>query len=406
MKRCRNLTLRVAWREIYAISHSLPVLLVLVGGVFLYGLLYNYMYAPNVVHEVPIAVVDHSQSALSRQYIRWMDATPGIQVTYRTQEMPEAKRLMQQAKVYGILYLPRDLTQRLYDGRPAVYPVYASTDAFLYYETIEKANLEVMEAIDDAYRMQFIATQSLPDLMAAATQSPVNVVGTALYNPTEGYGTYLIPSVLMIIIFQTLMLLVAMMTGDEHRLHLLFPYSRLHSTPLRTALSLVCGKSLTYILLYALFSLFLLGILPQLFAIPHRASALSLLVLLIPYLCSTSFLGLALSRWYTDAEAPVLLITFFSIGFIFLSGVSYPFELMPWYWQCAHYLIPAAPAVLAFVELNSMGATLTDVAPSIIALLLQTVIYFVGATYTYRHKLVNINRRESLPQNDSHPFVS
>ena len=387
MKRCRNLTLRVAWRELYAISHSLPVLLVLVGGVFLYGLLYNYMYAPNVVHEVPIAVVDHSQSALSRQYIRWLDATPGVQVVHRTQQMPEAKRLMQQAEVYGILYLPRDLTQRLYDGRPAVYPIYASTDAFLYYETIEKANLEVMEAIDGAYRMSLIATQPLPSLMAAATQSPVTVVGTALYNPTEGYGTYLIPSVLMIIIFQTLMLLVAMMAGDEHRLRLLRPYSRLRCTPLHAALSLVCGKSLTYVLLYALFALFLLGTLPQLFALPHRASVWSLAVLLVPYLCSPSFLGLALSRWYTDAEAPVLLITFFSIGFIFLSGVSYPFELMPWYWQCAHYLIPAAPAVLAFVELSSMGATLHDVAPSLIALTTQAAVYFVAAACTYRHKL-------------------
>ena len=381
------LTLRVAWRELYAISHSLPVLLVLVGGIFLYGLLYNYMYAPNVVHEVPIAVVDHSQSALSRQYIRWMDATPGVQVAHRTQQMPEAKRLMQQAEVYGILYLPRDLTQRLYDGRPAVYPVYASTDAFLYYETIEKANLEVMEAIDGAYRMSLIATQPMPNLVAAATQSPVTVVGKALYNPTEGYGTYLIPSVLMIIIFQTLMLLVAMMAGDEHRLCLLRPYSRLRCTSLHAALSLVCGKSLTYVFLYALFALFLLGILPPLFALPHRASVWSLAVLLVPYLCSTSFLGLTLSRWYTDAEAPVLLITFFSIGLIFLSGVSYPFELMPWYWQYAHYLIPAAPAVLAFIELNSMGATLQDVAPSIIALVLQSLVYFICAVMVYRRKL-------------------
>ena len=392
MKRCRNLTFRVAWRELYAISHSLPVLLVLVGGIFLYGLLYNYMYAPNVVHEVPIAVVDHSQSGLSRQYIRWMDATPGVQVVHRTQEMPEAKRLMQQGKVYGILYLPRNLTQRLYDGYPAVYPVYASTDAFLYYETIEKANLEVMEAIDGAYRMSLIATQPVPNLVAAVTQSPVTVVGRALYNPTEGYGTYLIPSVLMIIIFQTLMLLVAMRAGDEHRLRLLRPYGRLHCTPLHAALSLVCGKSLTYVILYVLFALFLLGILPLLFALPHWASVTSLALLLVPYLCSTSFMGLALSRWYTDAEAPVLLITFFSIGFIFLSGVSYPFELMPWYWQCAHYLIPAAPAVLAFVELSSMGATLQDVAPSIIALVLQSLVYFICAVVVYRRKVLVFSR--------------
>ncbi len=40
------------------------------GGIFLYGLLYNYMYAPNLVRKAPVAVVDLSHSALSREYIR------------------------------------------------------------------------------------------------------------------------------------------------------------------------------------------------------------------------------------------------------------------------------------------------------------------------------------------------
>ena len=78
------LCLRVAWREMRAIGHSYSVLLVLVGGVLVYGLLYNYMYAPNVVHDVPVAVVDHSCSSLSRQYVRWLDATPEAAVAHDT----------------------------------------------------------------------------------------------------------------------------------------------------------------------------------------------------------------------------------------------------------------------------------------------------------------------------------
>ena len=35
-------------REFLAISTSYAVLLVLMGGIFMYGLLYNYMYAPNM----------------------------------------------------------------------------------------------------------------------------------------------------------------------------------------------------------------------------------------------------------------------------------------------------------------------------------------------------------------------
>ena len=381
------LFLRIAYLEYRSIATNYAVLLVLVGGVFAYGVLYNYMYAPNVVREVPVAVVDHSHSAVSREYVRLLDATPEVTVAHSAQDMAEAKQLMLQAEVYGILYLPRDFEGRLLRGEPSVYPFYAATDAFLYYEAMERANLEVMEAMDGKYRMELIEYLSVGELAAVVTQSPVTVVGAALYNPIEGYGVYLIPSVLMIIIFQTMMMLVAMMSNRKSESSLLASCVQVQGRGVRLALALVCGKSFTYAVLYGIFVFFLVGLLPQFFDIPHGASWGALAALLIPYIWSTAFLGLALSRWYTDAEAPVLLIAFFSIGLIFLSGVSYPFELLPWYWQVVHYLIPAAPAVLAYVQLCAMDATLHDVWPQLLALWGQTAVYLTLAVWVYRRKL-------------------
>ena len=53
-------------REFKTIGTSYAILLVLMGGIFVYGLLYNYMYEPNLIRDAPIAVVDQSHSALSR----------------------------------------------------------------------------------------------------------------------------------------------------------------------------------------------------------------------------------------------------------------------------------------------------------------------------------------------------
>lgn len=40
-------------------------------------------------------------------------------------------------------------------------------------------------------------------------------MGMALYNYTDGYGTYLIPAVLMVVIFQTLVMVISMLSGKE-----------------------------------------------------------------------------------------------------------------------------------------------------------------------------------------------
>ena len=139
-------------REFLAISTSYAVLLVLMGGIFVYGLLYNYMYAPNIVTDVPVAVVDNSHSELSRNFIRWLDATPQAEISSQAMDYHEAKEWMKEGKVQGILYLPHDFEERVFRGDEAVFSLYATTDAFLYFEALQGASSRVMLAINDKYR--------------------------------------------------------------------------------------------------------------------------------------------------------------------------------------------------------------------------------------------------------------
>lgn len=139
-------------REFRAISTSYAVLLVLMGGIFVYGLLYNYMYAPNIVTKAPVAVVDNSHSSLSRQYIRWLSATPQVEIYAQAMDYHEAQEWMKQGKVQGILYLPHNFEDRVFQGEEAVFSLYATTDAFLYFEALQEASSRVMLAINDAYR--------------------------------------------------------------------------------------------------------------------------------------------------------------------------------------------------------------------------------------------------------------
>lgn len=373
-------------REFLAVSTRPAVLLVLMGGIFLYGLLYNYMYAPNKVTDMPVAVVDCSHSQLSRNYIRWLEATPQMEVYGLAGDFREAREWMKEARVQGIVYLPRDFEQRVYRGEEAVFPQYATTAAFLYFEALQGASSRVMLALSEECHPDILPFLSPQGMIAVAMAKPVRVEGTALYNFTEGYGSYLIPAVMMVILFQTLLMVIGMLTGEEcfsGSIRLYTPFG----SGWKAAGRVVLGKMLVYCSLYAVFSLFLLGLLPHFFSIPHIGNGGDIALMIVPFLMSTSFLGLTASRYFTDAEAPLLLIAFFSVGLIFLSGISYPLELMPWYWRAMHYLLPAAPGTLAFVKLNSMGANLADIRPEFTALWVQTLVYFLTSVWVYRQKL-------------------
>lgn len=372
--------IRHEWK---AIATNPAILLVLAGGIFLYGLLYNYMYAPNLVRKAPVAVVDLSHSALSREYVRWLDAAPQTSVYAQTPNILEARKWMKKGEVTGILYIPSDFETHVARGETSVFTLYAATDAFLNFKGLQEASSRVMLAVNDAHRRAGTVFLPPQGLLAVASSTPVSVSGTALYNYTEGYGSYLIPAVMIVIIFQTMLMVIAMLTGEEAEQRRKGIHS-MRARFLKDMLCIVSGRTFVYVMLYVVFSMFLLGLLPHIFSIPNIGSGWDIVTMMIPFLLATSFFALAVSRWFTDSEAPLLMIAFFSVGYIFLSGVSYPLELMPWYWQAAHYVFPVAPAVLAFVKLNSMCGSLADIWPQMLTLWIQVIIYGAWAVYTTR----------------------
>lgn len=369
--------------EFKTISGSFAIVLVLMGGIFMYGLLYNYMYAPDVVRNVPVVVVDNSKTELSREYIRLLNATPQVDVIATGEDYPQAQELMKKDEAAGILYLPYDFTDRVSRGDESVFIMYETTNAFLNYLAMQEASAGSMLALNDRYRPEMVVFLPSQDAAQLSVAKPINVAGTALYNYTEGYGTYLIPAVLIVIMFQTLLMVIGMVSGEERQFKLLQVYRPTFGQAGR----LVIGKTFVYMMLYAVFSLFLLGLIPLIFDLPDIGNVWNIIMLLIPFLMATSFFGLTASVVFTDSDAPLLMIAFFSVGLIFLSGVSYPLELMPWYWKLSHFLIPAAPATLAYVKLNSMGASMAEIHTEYVTLWVQCAVYFVLACWAYRYNI-------------------
>lgn len=372
--------------EFKTIGTSYAILLVLMGGIFVYGFLYNFMYAPNVVRDAPIAVVDDSHSTLSREYTRLIDAASDVKVLTNNVDFPAAKDLMKKNEVIGIIYLPSDFDTRVSRGEESVFIMYGTTAAFLYYSAIQQASSGAMLELNDRFRPEMLIFLPQQDVQQITMVVPADVTGTALYNYTGGYGTYLIPAVLIVIIFQTLMMVIGMISGDERDAGTIRRFAE-KGLGFGNMARIVTGKTFVYVMLYAVFSLFMLGVLPLIYQLPDIGSTLNIIALLIPFLIATSFFGLAASVFFTDSEAPLLMIAFFSVGLIFLSGVSYPMELMPWYWRMSHFIFPAAPATLAFVKLNSMGASMEEIHVEYITLWIQCVVYFVLACYAYRYNI-------------------
>ena len=370
-----NITFR---KELWDTASSLSAVILIVGGMIAYGILYNLLYRPNIVREAPIVVVDNSRTHLSRHLVSLVDASPSAEVVATAADLGEARTMLSRGEAAAILYLPHDMSRRIGRGEQAIFVTLSPTATFLYYEATAEAIADAMLALDSDTREDMLWTLPITLQEALSNRTTADVVGNALFNPTKGYADYLIPVVFVIIIFQTMVMIISMNSGGRAAMGI---------TPLRGReigfggrVIITLARSATYCLIYGLLAIFLVGLLPLIFDLPHLASTLNLMTLLLPFMLATSLFGQAFGRLFNDREAPVVLITFFSVGLIFIAGISYPLELLPIPWHATHYLLPAAPATLAFVELNSMSATLADIAPQLATLWLQAIAYLLLAT--------------------------
>ena len=331
------------------------VSLVILGGTVGYGFLYGLMYHPNIVTEVPVAVVDNSRTPTSRSYIRSLDATQGIAVYAQCAGMPEAEKLMESAKVKGIIHIPAEFAALAAQGREAYFTVYETTASFMYYLTIQASAASAMQHVNNTLRPH--AVQSLPlaqqPVMAQAPSLEIHTV--PVYNHNGGYGSYLLPIAIIVILFQTMLMSGGILAGSR----------TIH--PLRFLPKLAMG--------YMLLAFFLTGLIPRIFNLPTMANQVELFIFLLLYILTTAAFTGAVTLLFKDPEEVMLYVPFFSVGLIFLSGTSFPMVQIPHFWQMAHYLFPTSPAIVGYVKLNSMGGSLHNLHPQIMLLGAQLLIY-------------------------------
>lgn len=371
------------WRkEMTQVVKDEGVLIFFVFVPLVYPLLYSWIYNNEVVREVPVCVVDQSHSHLSREFIRMCDASSDVHVKYYAQDLDEAKSLVSRQLVKGIYLIPSSFAEDVYGLKRGVVSVYCDMSLMLTYKAIfQTAQMVTMEMGNELKTMlggRYTAREE-----AIATR-PLDYEDVPIFSPAGGYGSSILPAVLMLILQQTLVLGIGLSAGtarDENPYRSLIPVgdSRYEHT-----FPIVLGKSMCYLMIFMVMGAWLSVAVPRLFHFPQLATAGSLLCLMVPYILACTFFGMMVSCTVKYRENVMLIVVFVSVPLLFLTGVSWPQSSIPSYWQGVSWLFPSTFGARAYIRLNSMGADLSDVMPELRILWIQALCYFAVTLCVYR----------------------
>ena len=349
-----------------------------------YPLLYSWIYNNEVTHEVPVAIVDNSHSQMSREFTRMLDASPDTRVAVRCKSLAEAKDRVGRGEAYGVVYFPEDFQTKLNRMEQTHVGVYCDMSLMLAYKAIFQTCTAIQGNLNSKIQIELAGNYTNRE--NEISTKPLDFDEVAIFNNTAGYGNFIIPGVLMLIIQQTLLLGVGMAAGtarERNNYGFLVPIERHY----RGVMRIVWGKALAYFMIYTLMAAYLLAAVPYFFSFISLAGGKALIIFTLPYLLACIFFSMTISCLMRYRENVMLLVVFSSVPLLFMSGVSWPQSNIPAFWQGVSWLFPSTFGIRGFVRMNSMGATLQDVATEYRALWIQTIVYFILAHEVYRFQI-------------------
>lgn len=362
-----------------------------------YPLLYSWIYNNEVIRETPVAIVDMDHSALSREYIRKVDASPDVSVAYYCNSVDEGKDLVGRQEVRGVIFIPSDFAKKVNRSEQSYVSVYCDMSLMLAYKAIYQTTQAVASLM--SAQIQIDRSLSFNSHEDMQTTEPIRQEVVNIFNSTIGYGNAIIPPVLMLILHQTLLLGIGLAAGtarENNRYADLVPISHHYNGIFR----IVMGKGLCYFMIYMVMGTYVGLCVPRFFSFTTMNHAEYFFPFLVPYILAVTFFGMTVSGLVRHRENILLLVIFTSVPLLFLSGVSWPISNMPPFLRYFSYLFPSTFGLQGYMTLSSMGGTLNDIEFEYKGLWIQVFVYVFLTCLVYRRQisLAHTHNRERLDQ--------
>lgn len=367
---------RVWKNEFRLVIRDQGILIFLYLVPLLYPIVYALIYNPEMSRDVPVAVVDQSRSAKSRELARLIDASEGASVAGYTADMGEARRMMAEKKCYGIVLIDNHFEEKIGRGEQAVVTLYMDMSLLIRYKSMLLALTDATLQLGS--QIQF---ETLASLGALGPSLPETVESAyfPLGNPEQGFATFLLPGILVLIVQQTVVLAVCMAGGASYERRRRFGGIDPLDCPGTGSVSRMLGKAVAYIMLYVGPLVYIVYFVPMIFKYPQTGSLIDILLLCVPYMLAVVFFGMTLQMLVRERESSFLVIVFTSLIFLFLSGIPWPLYDMSPFYQLISACCPSTWAMQAFVRINANGATLDNVSHEYTMLWVCAAVYFLIA---------------------------
>lgn len=361
-------------------SHPRYLIILALGWAFSY-VFFITMMSEGTPEDLPIAIVDHDGSYLSRRLCHEINATQGVDVVAVYNSHSEARKAMQRQDIYAFLEIPRGTyAQVLAFKAPRIIlyanNVYLMPGAFSYKSLATIGKLAAAGVQREVLRKKGYDEKHLMGLI-----QPIEMDAHFIANPTANYQPYVLTTILpgilgVMVLLYTVYILAAERCRNASHAWLVAARGNV--------LVALCAKLLPYTLWFSL-----LGVVGNiiLFRYCHYAMMGSLVMLsmaVVLFVLVQQALAVFLFALIPEMHLSICVSAIYGMLSFTMSGFSYPVTSMVPFMQSFSYLFPLRHYYLTYVDIALYGNGFELYWPHIAFLLAFLLLGFLGAFLCYR----------------------
>lgn len=312
---------------------------------------------------IPIAIIDHDESTISRRFIHEMEATQSVHVlavygTYR-----EAREAMQRGEVYAFLEIPDNFYADILAQRRPHLCFYINNAYTMGASTAYKQLLTMANLANGAVQQQTLRARGMNEEIIQNLIRPITIEGHLIANPFSSYPVYLLSTILPGILGLIILMLTIFSIGFELKMGTSREWMKTADYNYMVAM---IGKLLPYTILFVILGISCETILVKFMHFPVNGSYLRLMGGMMLYIFAVEAMGITLigttpvlrtaismGALYGMLSFSISGFTFPSMGMLpFVQGLSYLFPLRHFYHIYVNEALMAAPMQNSLVEVT------------------------------------------------------
>lgn len=343
----------------------------------------------NSYSDIPVAVADLDNTVASHQFMAGMQMLnnkSNMMVFTNVTSIDEAKTLITRGQVYGAIIIPEGFGANQSLGKQSNVTILSDNSIPQIAMTMQGIGSQVVSilgSMQGAMNVQMLSIKANQTVDPQAVIAPFKAQQQGTVPGNMNYFSFVAPGLLMMIVMMGAMTGIPRAISHEKEIG---TFDGILAAPVNE-ISIIMGKTIAQTVRGFIQGIIVLIMAILVFGVTIQGSILLTFGVLLLGIFSFIGMGILLTALSNNEETSMILMTVIQFPMMFLTGVFFPIQQMPWFMQWLSQLLPLTYAVTAMRKVMILGAGIQDILPEVVILVVFGAIMLGIAIPVFRRAM-------------------